>query len=71
MRHKVATAKAVRRRRVLAEANEAPELLPQIEPADVEAAEHAGDIKVHFELPDGEVRASSDHPRHRAAARTR
>jgi len=44
------------RKRVIAEAEEAePELLPEIKPADVEKAEEGGSIKVHVELPHGEI----------------
>jgi hypothetical protein len=43
------------RSRVIAEAEEQPELLPEIQPADVESAEAAGTVKVHVELPAGDI----------------
>ena len=44
------------RKRVIAEAEEAdPELLPEIKQVDVEVAEAAGTVKVHVELPNGEI----------------
>ena len=41
---------------MIAEAEEAdPELLPEIKQVDVEVAEAAGTVKVHVELPNGEI----------------
>ena len=45
-----------RRERAIEEAERAePELLPEIRPEDVAASERAGSVKVHIELPNGEI----------------
>merc|ERR1719258_405358 len=48
-------AKRKQRNRVIAEAEAEGELMPEINPVDVETAEQAGSIKVHVELPNGEI----------------
>merc|ERR1711871_1244096 len=47
--------KRKQRSRAIAEAEEQPELMPAIDPADVESAEAAGTVKVHVELPTGDI----------------
>ena len=44
-----------RRRAIEAAETEEPELMPVIRPEDVEANEQAGSVKVHVEVPNGEI----------------
>lgn len=53
---RTATTRRQERQRVIAEAEAAPpELLPEIRPSDVEAAASGAAVKVHVEVPGGEI----------------
>ena len=50
-----AETKRQKRQRTIAAAEVPAELMPEINPADLEATEQAGSVKVHVELPNGEI----------------